>query len=289
MIDLETLSRRAPPRPRTRFAPSPTGWLHLGHVVNAVWVWGMARALGGTVVLRIEDHDRTRSRPEYERGILEDLAWLGLVPDEHAGRQSDAGDRYATALDRLERDGLVYPCRCSRRDVAELVPEVASRESPYPGTCRDLGLAPEPGLGLRVRLGGGTERFDDLVLGPFEQKPSEQCGDLLIRDRLGNWTYQFAVVADDMAHGIGLVVRGEDLLESTGRQIRLARILGRASQPAFAHHALIRKPNGDKLSKASGDTGVRELRAGGAAPRDVLKGAARSSGLPPDLWPAAIA
>ena len=271
--------------PRTRFAPSPTGWLHLGHVVNAVWVWGFARALGGTVVLRMEDHDRTRSRPEYEQGILDDLAWLGLEPDERRGRQTDADERYVAALERLERAGLVYACRCSRRDIAELVPDVAEQETPYPGTCRNLGLAPAPGLGLRMRMAAGTECFEDLMVGSQEQAPSEQCGDLLLRDRLGNWTYQFAVVVDDMAHAIDLVVRGEDLLESTGRQMRLARLLGRERPPAFAHHPLIRKPSGEKLSKASGDTGVRELRIGGASANGVLRAAAERGGLPRELWP----
>lgn len=285
MLDTETLARSLPERPRTRFAPSPTGWLHLGHVVNAVWVWGMARALGGAVVLRIEDHDRGRSRAEYERGILADLDWLGLQPDEDAGRQSDADGRYRAGLAGLAAAGLVYGCRCSRRDIAELIPEVADRETAYPGTCRDCGLAPGPDVGLRLRLAPGVERFDDLVLGPQEQVPAVQCGDLLLRDRLGNWTYQFAVVADDIAQRIDLVVRGEDLLASTGRQIRLARMLGRHDPPVFAHHPLIRKPSGEKLSKASGDTGVRELRAGGAAAVEVLREAARRSGLPPELWP----
>lgn len=285
MTYLETLGGRIPARPRTRFAPSPTGWLHLGHVVNAVWVWGIARAFGGTVVLRMEDHDRTRSRPEYEAGILEDLGWLGLEPDEDRGRQSDADERYAATLGRLAADGLVYACRCSRREIAELVPDVFDRETPYPGTCRELGLAPEPGLGLRVRIAGGRECFDDLIRGAQEQTPAAQCGDLLARDRLGNWTYQFAVVADDMAQDIGLVIRGEDLLESTGRQIRLARLLGRDRPPVFAHHPLIRKPTGEKLSKASGDTGVRDLRAGGATAAEVLSDAARRGGLPPELMP----
>lgn len=285
MFDTETLARSLPERPRTRFAPSPTGWLHLGHVANAVWVWGMARALGGTVVLRMEDHDRGRSSPAYERGILDDLEWLGLEPDEDAGRQSDADPRYVGALARLTDAGLVYGCRCSRRDIAELVPGVADRETPYPGTCRDRGFVPGPGVGVRLRLAPGTERFDDLVLGAQEQAPAIQCGDLLLRDRLGNWTYQFAVVADDIAQRIDLVVRGEDLLASTGRQIRLARMLGRADAPAFAHHPLILKPSGEKLSKASGDTGVRELRAGGATAPDVLREGARRSGLPRELWP----
>jgi glutamyl-tRNA synthetase/glutamyl-Q tRNA(Asp) synthetase len=286
MYDLDTLTRRVPARPRTRFAPSPTGWLHLGHVVNAVWVWGAARALNGRVILRIEDHDRTRSRAEYEHGLLEDLAWLGLEPDEDAGRQSDHDDRYAAALAQLDEAGLVYACRCSRRDIAETVPDVFNRETRYPGTCRGLGLAREAGRGLRARLAGGMERFDDLVLGPQQQEPAAQCGDVLVRDRLGQWTYQFAVVVDDIADRVDLVIRGEDLLESTGRQISLARMLGRDEPPVFAHHPLIVKPSGEKLSKATGDTGIRELRAGGARPGDVLREAAARSGLPRDLAPA---
>ncbi len=282
-LDLETLARRLPPKPRTRFAPSPTGWLHLGHVVNAAWVWGTTRALGGTVLLRIEDHDRTRCRPEFEAGIREDLEWLGLVPDEDAGRQSDHASRYEAALSRLTAAGMVYACRCSRRDIAEVAPDLFNRETPYPGTCRELGLEPAPGRGLRVRMGAGVERFDDAVLGPQEQAPAEQCGDLLIRDRLGQWTYQFAVTADDIADRVDLVVRGEDLLESTGRQIRLARVLGRETPPVFAHHPLIVKPSGEKLSKATGDTGIRELRAAGVRPGAILREAADRGGLPAEL------
>jgi glutamyl-tRNA synthetase/glutamyl-Q tRNA(Asp) synthetase len=124
-----------------------------------------------------------------------------------------------------------------------------------------------------------VERFDDARLGPCEQTPAAQCGDLLLRDRLGQWTYQFAVVADDLRHGVDLVVRGEDLLESTGRQLLLARLLGRAAPPVFLHHPLIRKPGGEKLSKSSGDTGIRELRAAGVSPAAVLGRAAFLTGL----------
>lgn len=286
MLDTETLRRRIPDRPRTRFAPSPTGWLHLGHVVNAVWVWGMARAAGGTVVLRIEDHDRARSRAEYEGGILADLEWLGLRADEDGGRQSGHEQRYARALEQLAADGLVYRCRCSRRDIAEIMPGVMNRETPYPGTCRGLGLPAEAGAGVRVRMDRGVERFDDLLLGPREQEPVVQSGDLLLRDRLGQWTYQFAVTVDDVADRIGLVVRGEDLLDSTGRQLRLARLLGRTEPPVFAHHPLIRKPSGEKLSKATNDTGIRELRAAGMPPDAVLREAADRSGLPREWRPA---
>jgi glutamyl-tRNA synthetase/glutamyl-Q tRNA(Asp) synthetase len=125
----------------------------------------------------------------------------------------------------------------------------------------------------------GVEPFHDLRLGEREQVPAEQCGDLLARDRLGNWTYQFAVTVDDMRHGVDLVVRGEDLLESTGRQLRLARLLGRSIAPRYLHHPLILKPGGEKLSKASGDSGIRELRAAGHTPAQVLGSAAFLSGL----------
>ena len=262
--------------PRTRFAPAPTGYLHLGHVANALFVWGTARARGAEVLLRIEDHDRQRCRPEYEAALLEDLAWLGFTADRPPGaggvalRQSDAAERYRGAVARLERAGFgVYACDCSRRDLAE-AGDVPDRETPYPGRCRDRGLEPGPGRGLRVEIGPGEERFTDLRLGPQRQDPSRQCGDLLLQDRLGNWTYQFAVVVDDLAQGIDLVVRGADLLGSTGRQIRLARMLGREEPPAFLHHPLIRKPGGEKLSKASGDTAVRELRRQGATPEELF-------------------
>jgi len=261
--------------PRTRFAPAPTGYLHLGHVANALYVWGVARARGSEVLLRIEDHDRQRCRPEYEATLLEDLAWLGFQPDVPVSgepfRQSDVPERYRDAVAQLERAGhLVYACDCSRRDLAEATGDVPDRETPYPGRCRGRGLTPGPGRGLRVAIDPGEERFTDLLLGPQRQDPSRQCGDLLLRDRLGNWTYQLAVVVDDLVQGIDLVIRGVDLLESTGRQIRLARMLGRAEPPAFLHHPLIRKPGGEKLSKAGGDTAIRELRLRGATAEELF-------------------
>lgn len=260
---------------RTRYAPSPTGYLHLGHVLNALWTWEVARAWGGRVVLRIEDHDRTRCRPEFTEAIREDLAWLGFVPDEVVPNQSERAGRYKEVLAGLHRRGLAYVCACSRKDIAEVAGDVFNEETHYPGTCRALGLEPGPGRGWRVRMEPGTERFDDLVHGAVAQNPSAQCGDLLVRDRLGNWTYQFAVTVDDLDQGIDLVVRGDDILASTGRQLRLARLLGRERMPLFLHHPLIVKPGGAKLSKASGDTGVRELRAAGMTAADVLETGAR--------------
>jgi len=132
---------------------------------------------------------------------------------------------------------------------------------------------------MRVAIGDGVERFDDCILGHQDQNPASQCGDVLVKDRLGNWTYQFGVVVDDLEQGIDLVIRGEDLLRSTGRQIRLARMLGRAEPAAFAHHPLIRHGSGQKLSKANRDSGVRDLRASGVGPASVLGQAAYLTGL----------
>ena len=244
----------------SRFAPAPTGFLHLGHVVNALEVWRETRARAGRILLRIEDHDRQRSRPGFEAAIVEDLTWLGFEADEPLVRQSERDDIYRQALETLRRQGLVYACDCSRAAL-------------YPGTCRDRGLAAGPGRGLRVRLAPSLERFVDLRLGPQEQRPSAQCGDLLVRDRDGHWTYQFAATVDDLVQGVTLVIRGVDLLDSTGRQIQLARLLGRAEPPAFLHHALIMKSATQKLSKSDGDTGVRDLRARGWTPAQVIDAA----------------
>ena len=259
----------------TRFAPSPTGYLHLGHVVNAIYVWGVAGACGGRVRLRIEDHDRIRSRPPFERALLEDLAWLGFVPDEGRDpidRQSDRPGVYEAALRQLARTAHVYGCTCSRKDIGG---------EHYGGRCRDRGLPMTTGTSIRVHLEPGSEHFDDLRLGPIDQDPAAQCGDLLLKDRDGHWTYQFAVTVDDVQQGITTVIRGADLLASTGRQIRLARLLGRATPAQYLHHPLIANATGEKLSKAARDTGIRELRAQGESPEKVIGLAAAAVGLAP--------
>ena len=247
----------------TRFAPAPTGYLHLGHVLNAHYVWGIARAAGpdSRVLLRIEDHDRARSRREFETALLEDLDWLGFVADGGVTRQSERSELYERALNDLRARGLTYACECSRTEIGS---------ARYPGTCRDKSLPESVSCGVRVRMDSSIEHFVDIRLGPQQQRPSDQCGDMLVRDRHGNWTYQFAVVVDDWHQGINLVVRGEDLLDSTGRQIQLARLLGRPQPPEFLHHELLMKSATQKLSKSDGDTGVRDLRAKGWSPRDVI-------------------
>jgi glutamyl-tRNA synthetase/glutamyl-Q tRNA(Asp) synthetase len=278
--------------PRTRFAPAPTGYLHLGHVANALYVWRTARERGASVLLRIEDHDRQRCRQEYEVALLEDLEWLGFRPDiggieefrrgPSPCRQSDSDRSYEDALQQLQAAGHhLYACDCSRKDEATLAAPSEGGGRPYGGRCRDRGLSPGPGLGLRVVLPPSVERFDDLRLGPQVQEPARQCGDLLLRDRLGNWTYQFAVVVDDLRQEIDLVVRGEDLLDSTGRQLLLARMLGRPAPPQFLHHPLILKPGGEKLSKGNRDTSVRDLRAAGVSRNEVLGRAAEAVGIQP--------
>jgi glutamyl-tRNA synthetase/glutamyl-Q tRNA(Asp) synthetase len=252
----------------TRFAPAPTGHLHIGHVVNALYVWDAARRESGRVWLRIEDHDRQRSRPEYEASILEDLAWLGFTPDGPPVRQSERGSIYGAALDRLRAHGLVYACDCTRREISAATGN--GTELRYPGTCATKELPEAPGRALRVRLAPSVERFDDLLQGPQAQRPSDQCGDLLARDRNGFWTYQFAVTVDDLEQGVNLVVRGMDLLASTGRQIQLARLLGRTDPPRFLHHPLVMKSPDQKVSKSEGDTGIREMRAAGMTPSEVV-------------------
>lgn len=281
----------------TRFAPAPTGWLHLGHVLNAHHVWSAAREHGGGVLLRIEDHDRERSRAEYERGVLDDLDWLGFRPDVFPtdcfragrcdGRQSDREAVYREAVEILRSQGFLFACDCSRSDGlrrpglaagrvrAGLAADASSMagERRYGGRCRSRGLPLIDGYGWRVRMDPGVETFDDELLGHQKQDPSGQCGDVLIRDRRGNWTYQFAVVVDDWRQEIDLVVRGVDLLSSTGRQLRLARLLGRAQPPVFRHHPLIMKTPTQKLSKSDRDTGVRDLRARGWTRLQVLEAA----------------
>lgn len=252
----------------TRFAPAPTGHLHIGHVVNALYVWETARREEGRVLLRIEDHDVQRSRPEYERSILEDLAWLGFVADAPMVRQSDRSAFYAAALQRLRAQGLTYACECSRREIADA--GGGGPERRYPGTCAAKGLAEAPDRPLRVRLPRFEAHFDDHLQGPQLHVPAEQCGDLLVRDRKGNWTYQFAVTVDDMEQGVTLVIRGLDLLHSTGRQIQLAEMLGRPQPPRFLHHPLVMRTPEQKVSKSDGATGIRELRAAGWSPEQVL-------------------
>ncbi|MFM8220242.1 MAG: glutamate--tRNA ligase family protein, partial [Planctomycetaceae bacterium] len=247
---------------RTRFAPSPTGRLHLGHVASMLAVWGLADAWGLAVDVRIEDHDRQRCRPEHLAALRADLDWLEFEP-ARGGRwslQSEHADRFDEALDRLCRRGLIYACHCSRRD---LPPAPHGVEACYPGTCRERNWPLTPDSTLRVRLVEAEIGFHDLWRGEQRQTPARQCGDLVVRDRHGQYTYQFAVVVDDLADGIDTIIRGADLLDSTGRQLQLRTLLGGHTPLRFAHHPLLVGPDGQKLSKSLLSPPVSELREAG--------------------------
>ena len=289
---LEAAIRDLPKGLRTRFAPAPTGYLHLGHVANALVVWEAARASAGTVVFRIEDHDRQRCRPEYEAALLDDIEALGFVPDEpstrtlRAGRpsdyrQSDNHAAYAAAAAELDGLDLVYACDCSRSTFADWARDHGRPWSGpgCPGGCRQRRLSRGmSGTTWRAALDAGDEPWTDLLLGQRSGDPSAG-GDLAIRDRHGNWTYALCVVVDDLRHRIDLVIRGEDLLDATPAQVRLGRLLGRAEPPRFLHHPLIRRPDGRKLSKADGATGIRDLLSSGVPAGTLRDRAANAIGL----------
>lgn len=270
----------------TRFAPAPTGYLHLGHVANAIHVWGIAARVGAAVLLRIEDHDRERSRPEYDVALREDLTWLGFVPDVGPVCQSERDDRYQAALDRLRARGCIYACACSRATF-EAHQATTGRRWTGPGCpagCRERRIAAGADVTLRAALGDGDEAWPDGLAGPC-LGPVARSGDVAVRDRRGNWTYPFAVVVDDLEQGVDLVIRGRDLLEATPPQLRLARLLGRPAAATYAHHPLVLKAPGVKLSKGDRDTSIRELRAAGETAQGLIGRAAASVGLIPAPTP----
>ena len=283
--------------PLTRFAPAPTGALHLGHVANAIYVWGLAGRMGGRVLLRVEDHDRQRSRRDYETALLDDLDWLGFTPDLFStdafragwceSRQSNRGAIYEAATRVLEERGLVYGCACSRQDLRSqdtpFLESGANRLSAQSHGCRTRGIGLIEGVAWRLRVDDAVETFADVLQGPNTQDVSG--ADPVIRDRRGNWTYQFAVVVDDHLQDVDLVIRGLDLLASTGLQIWMARLLGRQTPATFAHHPLIMKSPSQKLSKSDRDTGISDLRAAGMKPADVIGRAAYEVGLAAEATP----
>jgi len=282
---------------RGRFAPSPTGPLHLGNARTALLSWLAARACGGTYVMRLEDLDLPRVRPGAEEGILADLLWLGLDWDEGPDvggpfgpyRQSERMDLYALALARLREGKLAYPCFCSRAEVqaAAQAPHGPFDEGPrYPGTCRDLEpaevrrRAQSRPPAWRLRVEEGEVVFFDLVHGPQRRNVAEETGDFVIARADGVPAYQLAVVVDDAAMGVTEVVRGDDLLGSTARQLLLYRAL-ELEAPRFAHVPLLLGEDGARLAKRHGAPTLSALRERGADPRGVAGLLAGLSGLAP--------
>jgi glutamyl-tRNA synthetase len=276
------------PVERGRFAPSPTGAMHLGNARTALLAWLDIRSRGGRMLLRIEDLDRARIPAGAEQGVLHDLAWLGLDWDEGPYRQSERTDRYDAAIEMLLAAGRAFPCACSRADVAGAAraPHAEDDDGPrYPGTCRDRSgdevraLAASRGRAPSIRFDGRGERvaFRDEVHGRVEPE-GEGVDDFVLRRADGVAAYQLAVVVDDAAMAVTRVVRGDDLLRSTPRQIALYRALG-ATPPVFAHVPLLLTAGGERLAKRTRPESLASMRDSGTAPEDIVGALAASLGL----------
>lgn len=266
---------------RGRFAPSPTGRLHLGNVRSALLGWLWARSTSGEFLLRIEDLDRERCKPAFTEGIFEDLRWLGLDWDGEVLVQSARAAAYDEIVRRLESAGLAYPCWCSRAEVARAAsaPHVGEEGPIYPGTCRN-GAAPREGRApaWRFRVPSGMVAFDDLLRGRVTQDVEHEVGDFVIRRSDGVASYQLAVVVDDELSGVTHVLRGDDLLSSTPRQMLLQRALG-FSTPQYAHVPLLMQSDGKRLAKRDGASTVAGLRQLGWSAERVVGQLAAWSGL----------
>ena len=273
-------------QPVFRFAPSPNGALHLGHAFSALTDFARCRAAGGRFLLRIEDIDRTRSRPEYEAGIYDDLRWLGLTWEEPVRRQSEHMDAYAAALKRLTDVGLIYASFLSRAEIAAATADSSWPRDPdgaplYPGTDRDL---PPEGAAARVAAGAHYAlrlRMDRAiaVAGPLSWEEEGEAtvvanpaawGDVVIARKETPTSYHLAVTVDDAVQGVTHVVRGRDLYHATSVHVLLQRLLGLPS-PAYHHHRLIVDAHGRKLAKSDRDTSLRALREAGATPADIRR------------------
>ena len=270
-----------------RYAPSPTGSLHVGNLRTALLAWLFARSAGARFLVRIEDLDEGRSRPHFEREQLDDLAAVGLDWDGEVVRQSERRHLYDEAIARLDADGLLYPCFCTRAEIREAAsaPHGPLPEGHYPGTCRRLSAAQRAEREARgrppaLRLDAGAARiaFTDRVMGQQEGV----VDDLVIRRNDGGAAYNLAVVVDDADQGIGEVVRGDDLVDTTPRQLLLGRLL-ELPEPAYAHVPLVLGADGARLAKRHGAVTLADRAALGETAADVRASLLRSVGLPGDL------
>ncbi|MBR4710265.1 MAG: tRNA glutamyl-Q(34) synthetase GluQRS [Bacteroidaceae bacterium] len=272
-----------------RFAPSPTGIMHLGNVMCALLSWLSVKSKGGTWVLRIEDLDPDRSRRHFADRLMRDLEWLGLTWDEGPYFQSERHDRYAAALERLCKMDLVYPCFCTRADImATQAPHESDGRIVYAGTCRARTYNKEDmeRAALRLKVPDREIAFTDGHYGPQRVNLSRHCGDFVIRRKDGAWAYQLAVVVDDAEMGITEVVRGSDLLLSSPQQIYLAELLG-YPLPSFIHLPLLCNAQGQRLSKRDKSLDMEALRAEYTA-EEIIGRLAFLAGLKPDdapCWP----
>jgi glutamyl-Q tRNA(Asp) synthetase len=255
---------------RTRFAPSPNGALHLGHAYSALCAHDFARANGGEFLLRIEDIDGTRSRPEHIDAILADMAWLGLVPDGRVQYQSQNVARYRRALEKLKNIGLLYRCSCTRGEIAaalKVAPVVHGPDGPhYPGSCRDRGVPDHVPHSWRIDMAKALElsgplKWTDLAAGEQFADPM-QFGDVVIWRKDAPASYHLAATVDDAADGISHVVRGKDLFAYTAIHRLLQELLG-LPQPVYWHHPLLLDASGEKLSKSKSSPSLSARRMAG--------------------------
>ena len=265
-----------------RFAPSPSGRMHLGNVFSALLAWLSARAAGEEFVLRIEDLDPARCRPEYGKLLRDDLRWLGLDWDREMPMQSTRTQVYAEAFERLRAQGLLYPCFCTRNELhAASAPHASDGTFVYAGTCRNLSQAQIAAQtrkpAWRIRVPDEIISYIDGVYGEISQRLSAECGDFILRRSDGVYAYQLAVVCDDALGGISQVVRGRDLLFSTPRQLWLFEKLGYAA-PKYFHVPLLVAPDGRRLSKRDKDLDLGQLRVR-VTPERLIGTLAFSAGL----------
>ncbi len=253
----------------TRFAPSPTGPLHLGHALSAACGVAVARALGGRWLLRIDDLDAGRARAQWVDGIHDDLAWLGFAPDAPSLVQSSRAGAHAAALDALIAAGLAYPCTCTRADIAAAAEAPHGAQSAYPGTCRNRYAAPPDAphawrLDMAAAVArAGDPAWEDWWAGPQPAGGALAAGDVVLRRRDGQVAYMLATPLDDHAQGVTLTTRGLDLLHVTPVQALLARLLG-LSPVAYLHHDLVTDEAGERLAKRSGAASLRGNGTDGA-------------------------
>jgi len=266
----------------TRFAPSPNGPLHLGHAWSAIVAHDIARERGGRFLVRIEDIDGARSRDEFATGALEDLAWLGLDWDGDAIRQSTRVAAHAEALERLKGHGLVYPCRCTRAEIAVASVMTGPDGPVYPGTCRDARFVPDGPVAWRLDMAkamaetGPLTWFDEFA-GEQQARP-DLFGDVVLARKDAPGSYHLAVTMDDAADGITLVTRGADLFASTHVHRLLQALLG-LPVPRWHHHALLLDETGEKLAKRRGSPSLADRRLAGEDGR-ALADALRAGRLP---------